>query len=174
MVVPALAREDACRTGKVAGSYTRTQSNVDVFGDGSVIHTFIFQLNVHSDGTADEYWTGYPDYMINTGTNSTSYGSWTCRQNGTMVVTLIQAGYTPILTSANAPNPDVELALYSRTTELFSIVDSNTIQRTQARTRRYGPNQDPADPAGGLLRPLNTTVAEYKRLQASDADLLLP
>ncbi len=50
----------------------------------------------------------------------------------------------------------------------------NTLTRVRARNRGYPPNQDPTDPAGGTLGPINSTTLVYKRLAASDADLLLP
>ncbi len=189
----AVARDDAppdghrdgnagCKTGKFVGSYTHADLFADLWGDGSgVAHTLVFQLNLHSDGTADQYWTGLPDLMLSGGTGSPSVGSWVCRNDGKLVVTLISAGYgtttDAINHPASVPNPppvDLLMVFHARTTYLFSVTDENTLTRIQMRARRYPVPQDPSDPTGGILRPLNTTVAQYKRLVASDADLLAP
>lgn len=163
-----------CKNDKFVGSYTNTNANVDVFGDGSVIHTFVNQLTLNENGTANLYWTGYNDYLINLGTGSPAIGSWDCRNDGKLVVTLITGVYTPSVPNGNAPSPDVTLVQHYRTTYLFAIDNKNTIRRIQSRTRRYTPAQDPGDPTGGTLGALNNTEFTYNRLIASDADLLAP
>ncbi len=173
MVMPAFA-DPGCRNGKFVGSYTLGNPSVDLFGDGTVIHSFVYQLNLRSDGTVDQYWTGFPDYFINLGTGSPWIGSWTCRQDGKLVVNVIRATYLPTTPSANAPNPDVQLVNHVRSTYLFSVIDDNTIRRIQARARVYTPAQDPTDATGGTLGTLNMSLVEYKRLVATDADLLAP
>ena len=181
MVVPALAQDgdddndSGCRSGKFVGAYTSPLINQDVFGDGSVFHTWVYQLNLHSGGTADQYVTADLDYIVNAGSISPAIGSWTCRKDGKLVVTLLEALYSPVASSApNVPNPDIALTNHIRATYLFSIVDRNTLQNTQRRSRVYDSLQDPTDPAGGHLGHLITAVREYKRLKASDADLLAP
>jgi hypothetical protein len=173
-VTPAHAQSAGCKTGKFVGSYTLADPE-DVFGDGSVHHTYVFLLSLHADSTAEEYWTALPDYMINTGTGSPFFGSWGCRKDGKLVVTFLRAAYFPTTPGdPHAPKPDVALANTIRTTYLFTVTDDNTLTRVQARNRVYGPDEDPTDPEGGTLRPLNTTMQAFKRLTASDADLLLP
>ena len=82
---------------------------------------------------------------------------------------------TGVCDNANPNVPtDLILLFNVRTTRLFSVTDDNTLTRTQSRSRRYTPTQDPTDPTAGTLRPLNTTAVSYKRLLASDADLLAP
>lgn len=173
MAIPAFANS-GCKNGKFVGSYTQTTADVDIFGDGSVIHTYVFQLTLNNDGTANLYWTGYNDYFTNQGNGSPSFGSWTCRNDGKLVVNLIGATYLPSVPSGNAPSPDVTLRLHTRTTLLFSITDENTITRIQGRSRRYAVSEDPADPNGGILGPLSNAVNIYKRVVATDADLLAP
>lgn len=170
--VPSFA--GSCKNDKFVGSYTNTNANVDVFGDGSVIHTFVNQLTLNENGTANLYWTGYNDYLINLGTGSPSIGSWDCRNDGKLVVTLITGVYTPSVPNGNAPSPDVTLVQHYRTTYLFAVDNKNTIRRIQSRTRRYTPAQDPGDPNGGTLGALNNTEFTYKRLVATDDDLLAP
>lgn len=171
--IPAFAGA-GCKNGKFVGTYTNTNADVDLFGDGSVVHTFVNQLTLHADGTANFYWTGYNDYFTNLGTGSPSIGSWTCRNDGKLIVNLITAVYLPSVPSGNAPSPDVTLSLHFRTTYLYSVDDDNTIRRIQSRTRRYTPSQDPGDPNGGTLGALNNLQLTYKRLVASDTDFSLP
>lgn len=171
--IPAFAGSD-CKKGKFVGSYTLTTPNVDVFGDGSVVHTYVFQLTLNEGGTANLYWTGYNDYFINQGTGSPAIGSWVCRNDGKLVVNLITANYLPSVPDGNAPSPDITLGIHFRTTYLFSIEDDNTIKRLQSRSRRYTPAQDPGDPNGGTLGAINNNATTYKRVVATDADLLAP
>ena len=96
-------------------------------------------------------------------------------------MTLIFARYFPTNDGVNHPvatqiPPPVDLLLggHFRATYLFSVTDKNTLTRIQVRTRRYNPRQDPTDPNGGVLLPLNTDVLVFNRVVASDADLLAP
>ena len=177
-VTPAFA-DVGCKNGKFVGSYVRSVANPDVWGDGSgVSHTNVVQLTLHSDGTAYEQQTGFPDIMLSSGTGTPSVGSWQCRADGKLVVTIITAVFAPTNDAAmhgilNVPT-DLLLFLHSRSTYLFEVTDENTLTRIQARSRRYSPAQDPTDPNGGTLRPLNTSAIHYTRLVASDADLLAP
>lgn len=178
MVRPAFA-DSGCKNGKFVGSYTQATLFTDIWGDGSgVDHTLVSQLNLHGDGTVYEEFSGFPDIMLSAGTGTPAIGSWQCRQDGKLVVTTISTAYAPTNDAAlhGIPNVPTDLLLLFnlRTTRLFSVTDENTLTRIQARTRRYAPAQDPTDPTGGTLRPLNTTVVPYKRLVASDADLLAP
>ena len=183
MVMPAFAQNAGCKNSKFIGSYTLTDTSLsDLWGDGTnVSHTVIFQLNLHSDGTADQYWTGFPDIMLSGGSGSAWIGSWKCRDDGVLVVTTIHANYVPTTDAKNHPTtvpkpPPVDLILDShvRSTWLFSVTDADTLTRTQSRNRVYGVTEDPSDPNGGTLRNLNNNQFIYKRLVASDADLFLP
>ena len=171
--IPAFAAQ-SCKNVKFYGTYTQPTANFDVFGDGTVFHSLVNQLTLHEDGTASLYWTGYNDYFVNLGSGSPPIGSWTCRSDGKLVVVLLTALYIPAVPSANAPNPDITLYQHFRTTYLFSIEDENTIKRVQSRSRRYTPSQDPSDPLGGTLGAINNNESTYKRLIATDADLLAP
>ena len=180
-VLPAFPQGIAtCRTGQFVGSYTHLDTFPDIWGDGTfVLNQTIRQLTLHKDGTATEESTAAPDIMLSGGTTSSAVGSWTCRNDGQLVVTLIFAGYVPTGDAAShsiVPTPPVDILLFEhvRATYLFSVTDADTLTRTQRRNRVYDATQDPTDPAGGVLRPLNTNVVVYKRLVASDADLLAP
>ena len=116
--------------------------------------------------------------MLSSGSSTPSVGSWQCRPDGKLVVTTITTLYAPTNDAAmhgilNVPT-DLFLFFTARSTYLFSITDDVTLTRIQARVRRYAPAEDPTDPQRGTLRPLDTSVVEYKRLVASDADLLAP
>jgi hypothetical protein len=185
LVIPAFPQGDGnagCKTGKFIGSYTHVDTFPDIWGDGSnVEHQIIQQLNLHSDGTVTNENAGGPDIMLSAGLSTTLVGSWTCRRDGKLVVTVIFAVYGPTTDAINHPTtvpapPPVDLFLFqhTRATYLFSVTDANTLTRIQARNRRYDATQDPSDPTGGVLRPLNTNVVVFTRLVASDADLLAP
>ena len=162
---------DSCATGNFVGTYTRP-SSVDVFGDGSVIHNYVFQLTLHADGTVTQYWTGLPDYQNNLGTGSINIGAWKCRDNGNILVTLLSASYEPIPADPNLGTvDDVRLVSHSRSTMVFNVDSNNQLTRIKIITRTYTPAQDPTDPNGGTLGPLSTTQVVYKRLVASAADL---
>jgi hypothetical protein len=183
MTTPAFPQGNAgCKTGKFIGSYTTLITFPDIWGDGSnLLNQTIFQLDLHSDGTATQEFSGAPDIMLSGGTETPRVGSWTCRSDGKLVVTLIWATYFPTNDAVNHPvvtpiPPPVDLLLsgHFRATYLFSVTDTNTMTRIQARNRAYDATQDPTDPTGGVLGPLLTNVRVYKRVVASDADLLAP
>jgi hypothetical protein len=164
-----------CRSGKFVGSYvTSPNAATDVFGDGTVIHTFAFQLTLQSDGTATQYWTGLPDYLLTLGTGSPWIGSWTCRNDGKLVVTFLRATYLPVEPGVNNPTNDIQLTAHVRSTYLFSVDDDNTLTRIQARARVYDPADDPSIATGGTLGNISNAAVQYKRLVASDADLTAP
>lgn len=178
MVTPVFA-EVGCRNGKFVGSYVRAFPVPDIWGDGSgVQHTFVYQLTLNDDGNVYEQFSGFPDLMLSSGSGTPSIGNWQCRNDGKLVVTIINTAYVPTSDAAlhgilNVP-VDLFLLFHSRTTYLFAVTDANTLTQIQARSRRYAPAEDPTDPNGGTLRPLNTSTIDYKRLVASDADLLAP
>lgn len=176
--MPAFA-QTGCKNIKFVGSYVSVVPSPDVWGDGSnVNHTFLNQLTLTTDGIASEQFSGSPDVILSGGTVTNGIGSWQCRQDGKLVVTIIDSIYFPTHDAAlhgfaGVPT-DLLLFANSRITYLFSVTDDNTLTRIQARRRLYAPADDPTNPQGGTLRPLDTTVAEYKRLAATDADLLAP
>jgi len=184
-VMPAFSQGNAgCKSGKFIGSYTTLITFSDVWGDGTnVLNQTIRQLTLHSDGTASQEDTAAPDLMLSGGTFSLEIGSWKCRSDGMLVVTLIWANYIPTNDALNHPGatvtpipPPVDIILsgHGRATYLMSVTDANTLTRIQARTRNYDQTQDPTDPNGGVLLPLNTDVLVFNRVVASDADLLAP
>jgi hypothetical protein len=174
--VPAFAAATGCNKIKFQGTYTRASLNNDVLGDGTVVHSWVFQLVLNSDGTASLSSTAYLDLLVNLGSNSTAVGAWTCRPDGKLVVSMLSGLYFPIppATNGQLPAADISLERHYRTTYLFSVDDVNTLTQIQSRSRRYTPTQDPTDPAGGTLLNANNTQQVYTRFSASDADLLAP
>jgi hypothetical protein len=183
MVTPAFADVfGGCRSGLFIGSFTTLVTFTDLWGDETnVENQTILQLNLHLDGTVTQEFSGAPDIMLSFGTDSPRVGSWKCRSDGKLVVTLIWATYLPTNDSLSHPTftttrPPVDILLdhHTRATYLFSVTDANTLTRTQSRARLYSPTQDPTDPTGGALQPLSSAVVVFKRVVASDADLLAP
>src|SRR3954452_6471088 len=175
MVVPTVAAAGTgCNKIKFTGSYVRTVPS-PILPDGTS-HSTIYQLNLNTDGTAVQNWTGFLDYAINTGAGSPYYGSWTCRADGKLIVTLITAGYgvVPAGSSPGVTSQDVSLAFHTRTTYLYSVDDGNTLTRVAVRSRSYGPYDDATNPAGGTLGTLFTNTVVFNRLIATDDDLLAP
>lgn len=172
--VPAFAAKTGCQKFDFLGTYTRVDAPLDVFGDGTAIHQYIYQLSLAGDGSVRQYWTGLPDYPINVGTGSEPIGSWKCRNDGKLVVQYLYATYVPTTISYNTPNPDIELYSHTRVTVLFEVPDNNTLLRVQARARNYAAGVDPTNPTGGTLGLISNTAITYNRFVASDADLLLP
>jgi hypothetical protein len=183
MVTPAFPQGIlGCKTGLFVGSYTILNTIPDIWGDGSnVLNQTISQLTLHIDGTASVEDTSARLLMLSAGTFSQQTGSWKCRSDGKLVVTLIWANYFPTTDAINhpstVPNPppvDLVVGQHIRGTLLFSVTDVNTLTLTQSRSRVYDPTQDPTNPTGGVLGTLHTRPAVYKRQVASDADLLAP
>ena len=94
MVTPAFSDVlGGCKTGLFIGSYTTLATFTDLWGDGSnVVNSTILQLNLHIDGTVTEVFSGAPDIMLSFGTETPRVGSWKCRSDGKLVVTLINMG----------------------------------------------------------------------------------
>ena len=177
LAVPALAdggghghgHGHGCKMKDVAGSYTRLSQ----FDTGSGSQNYLFQLNLGSDGTAYQYWTGLPELMNTLGSGSPNVGSWKC-EDGRVLLNWILATYIPV----EATNPfngdpelDITLLRHSRVTYLFDVVDDDTLVRVEAVARIYGPTEDPTDPNAGTLGTVSTVELQYDRLVPSDADL---
>ena len=172
----ARANFTGCKIHNFIGTFNRVVPNADVWGDGTAIHTYIYSLQLHIDGTATQMWSGTPDFLVNGGTTTDFRGSWLCRSDGKLVVTTLVGQYVPVTSSQNpnAVTPDVQLDGYLRNTMLFSVDSDNALTRVQLRNRVYGANEDPTNPTGGHLGNLFTNTVTYNRFVASDADLLLP
>ena len=164
--------EVGCRSGRFIGSYANHYS-ADVWGDGTVIHQYIENLQLHGDGTARTDFDGGPDYMLTYGLDTTSIGSWTCRPDGKLVLTLVSARYGP--TDDHVSTTDLAQVMHIRRTTLITVVDDNTLSVTKLRARTYAAAEDPTDLNGGTLGQIHTyTDYTFARIIARDADLSLP
>ncbi|MGH9820263.1 MAG: hypothetical protein ACRD43_08845 [Pyrinomonadaceae bacterium] len=172
-VIPAFADQN-CSTGNFVGTYTRATGVTDPVGDG-VLHNAIFQITFHADGTATQYWTGLPDYMINTGSGSINIGAWKCKNNGNVIATFLSATYSPVpANDVLGTVADISLTSHVSTTYVFTITDNNTLTRTKAASTSFAPELDPTDPANASLGSpsrLNDKPFVYKRLVASNYDI---
>jgi hypothetical protein len=158
-----------CKMKDVAGSYTRP-SQADV-GNGP--EDYLYQLNLNADGTAYQYWTGYPEMMNTLGTGSPQVGSWTCK-DGQVLLNYITGNFTPVETTdpfTGDPEVDITLLNHSRVTARFDVTGADTLTRNAVVVRTYSPTEDPTDPNAGTLGTVNTTAVTYTRLVPSDADL---
>ena len=176
MAVPAFA--DECKTDSIVGSYMRTEvlPPFDILGAGAPIvrRAYLNQLRLHGDGTADQFATSSLDLMMNRGTRSPAIGSWKCREDGKNVVTLVSSIYRTTPLNYPGIRLDIGLADNLRITSLFSVVDHNTLNAVQTRTRVYNMAEDPSDATSGTLGALTNETLVYRRLAGSDADLLAP
>ena len=174
-VIPTFgAPATGCNKIKFTGSYIRTVQTLPL-PDGSS-HSTLFQLNLNADGTAVQNWTGFLDFAINSGAGSPYIGSWTCRADGKLIVTLISASYgvVPAGSSPDVTAQDISLVFHTKTTYLYSVDDANTLTRVAARSRTYQNNEDATDPNSGHLGTLSTATVVFTRLVATDDDLLVP
>jgi hypothetical protein len=172
---PSIAAPTGCLKTKFFGTYTRSGVTTNVPNDGDGTVTYLTTLELRADGTAARHDTSSLDFIVNTGSSSSAVGSWTCRADGKLVVTTLRALYAPIAAGTfpeAAPNADVRLDWHLRNTFLYSVDDANTLTQRQSRSRWYASTEDPTDPAGGVLGNLGTTESVFKRLAASDADLV--
>ncbi len=165
-----------CNNDRFYGTYTRVAPPTDAIGDGTEFHQYIYNLTLSADGTAIQYWTGLPDYQMNFGSGTTNIGSWKCKNNGQLIVTLLASTFQPTdpIANPNVPLPDLSLIYNYRYTFLFKVDNPNSLTRLQARSRRYLANEDSTNPNLGTLGTLSTTPITFTRFVASDADLLLP
>src|SRR6187402_1919380 len=167
-VATASAAPTGCNKVKFQGTYTRGAVSQDVLGDGTAIHSWVFQLEIRADGTASMHSSVYYDFMINTGSNSPGIGTWTCRADGKLVVTTLAGLLFPIGPNTNPqlPGADISLLQHVRATYLFTVDDANTPTQVQSRSRIYEATEDPTNPTGGNLGNPSTTPRVYTRFTA--------
>lgn len=164
-----------CNNDNFPGTYTRIDAPIDILGDGSVVNQHVFTLTLNADGSARQDWTGFQDYMLNLGAGTAAIGSWKCRADGKLVVTMLATLYLPAAADPNLGTiPDITLYRHQRITILFKVNNPNKLTRIQSRSRNYLPGEDPTNLAGGTLGGLNNAQVVYNRIVASDADLLAP
>ncbi|MFC1777540.1 hypothetical protein ACFL3I_09400 [Pseudomonadota bacterium] len=164
-----------CKDKDVVGSYMQSAEYDFTDGYGNLVDRFyVDQLNLSSGGTVHERLTAGQDLIMYAGLGSTWLGSWTCRNDGKLLVTALSADYAPIPTNTLFPGSlsDIALVYHYRWTYLFSVEDKDTLKLEKYAVRGYGMTEDPTDPdAGGIIIEGDEEIY-LDRLIPSDADLL--
>jgi hypothetical protein len=163
------ASDDApkCSPFKVAGSYVRQ------------IVPYIDQLTLGIDGTVYSFSSAAFDLIL-LGTSNPGIGSWTCLDDGTVLVTTIRSEYLQNSPSGDIPQPgqplDINISVNIRVTNKLSVVDLNTLQETRRIVTRVPLSNDPFGPGvlGGSscmppAKPCNP--APYKRIRPLVTDI---
>jgi hypothetical protein len=156
-----------CKPFTVAGSYVRQTS------------PYIDQLTLGIDGTAYSFSSGAFDLIL-LGTTIPGVGSWTCLDDGTVLVTTIRSEYVQNSPSGDVPQPgqplDINISVNLRITNKLSVVDLNTLQETHRIVTRVPLSDDPFGPGvlGGSSctpsgKPCNP--ARYRRIRPQLTDI---
>ena len=137
-----------CKKFNFVGTFLSARSQTSDFSgdDTHVIHNLHFSSRSSSDGTVNQYWTGLPDYLTNAGTGSPSIGSWTCRDDGKLVIVWIQGSYFSDATRTDDPHISRRrMCAVEPFSDDVSVLrdDDNTLTRLQSRTRSYTPGTGP-------------------------------
>ena len=157
-----------CSPFTVAGSYVRQ------FGRTG---PYIDQLTLGIDGTAYSYTSGAFDLIL-LGTSIPGIGSWTCLQDGSVLVTTITSEYLNAF--GDIPQPgvplDIHITVNLRVTSKLSVLDGNTLQEMDRIVTRVALTDDPFGPGvrgGSSCMPSGKpcTSAPYKRIQPQVTDI---
>lgn len=126
-----------CTPFSVAGSYVRQTS------------PYIDQLTLQLDGTAYSFSSAAFDLIL-LGTSIPGIGSWTCLEDGTVLVTTIQSEYLQNSPSGDIPQPgqplDINISVNLRITNKLVVVDSSTLRETHRIVTRVPLSDDPFGP----------------------------
>jgi hypothetical protein len=154
-----------CNLFTVTGSYVRQ------------VNPYIDQLKLGIDGTA--YWFQSSSFdLILTGTYIPQIGSWTCLNDGTVLVTTIGTNFSQNSPFGDIPQPgqplDINIFQNVRFTQKLSLVDGNTLQPTHRINTDIPLSSDPLGPgvASGC-NPSGTPCnpAPYKRIRPQLTDI---
>jgi hypothetical protein len=165
------APDDAskCNPFKVTGSYVR-QNNVN---------PYIEQLRLGIDGTAYWFNSGSFDSIL-LGAIIPEIGSWTCLDDGTVLVTTIGTAYFQNSPFGDIPQPgqplDINIAENLRLTQKLSVVDRDTLQPTHQISTGIPLSNDPLGP--GVVGRRSCTPSgtpcnpsPYKRIRPQLTDI---
>jgi hypothetical protein len=156
-----------CKPFSVAGSYVRQTV------------PYIDQLTLGIDGTA--YWFNSGSFdLILLGTFTPEIGSWTCLDDGTVLVTTLGSEYLQNSPSGDVPQTgqplDINISVNLRITQKLSVVDPDTLQPTHRIVTRVPLSNDPLGPGtiGGSSctpsgKPCNPSP--YKRIRPQPTDI---
>lgn len=163
------ADDSVCKVATVAGSYVRVkQANYS-----GVDRTFLLQLNLSSDGIALQNFTGGLDLIDYYGGESNDIGSWECREDGKLLVTMYRAEYPAISTDPFTAGPiqAAELRRHFLVSYLFIVTSADTLTTVEIGLKEFDMSEDPTDPAAGILRNPDLNEYEYNRVKPTDAYL---
>ena len=156
-----------CTPFTVAGSYVRQ------------IVPYIDQLTLSIDGRAYAFNSAAFDLILQ-GTSMPGIGSWTCLEDGTVLVTTITTGYFQLSPFGDVPQPgqplDITIGANFRITQKLSVVDRDTLRQTHGIPTRISLSNDPLGPGvvgRGACTPTGTPCnpAPYKRIRPQLSDI---
>jgi hypothetical protein len=156
-----------CNPFTLAGSYVRQTQ------------PYIEQLTLGIDGTA--YWFKSSSFdSILLGAFTPQIGSWTCLDDGTVLVTTIGSSYGNTSPFGDIPQPgqplDIILGANQRQTSKLSVVDRDTLRQTHSIGTRIPLSNNPLGPGvvgRGSCTPSGTPCdpSPYKRIRPQLTDI---
>jgi hypothetical protein len=151
----------SCKNNKSwTGSYSRP---VEIDGV-----KYAFQVQFSADGLVTAFGSYYEERTLSTGTSTPGFGKWKCRDDGRISATIIFGNYG----YPESPIPELTLFFHARTTTLIAITDANTLTQLSTVWRTYERGEDPTDPNGGTLQPINVESSVFTKMTVSD-DVIL-
>ena len=156
-----------CNPFTVAGSYVRQ------------IVPYIDQLTLTIDGRAYSFSSAAFDLIL-LGTSMPEIGSWTCLEDGTVLVTTITTGYFQISPFGDVPQPgqqlDITIGANFRITQKLSVVNHDTLRVTHSIGTRIPLSNDPLGPGvvgRGACTPTGTPCnpSPYRRIKPQITDI---
>jgi len=156
-----------CNPITVTGSYVQQ------------IQPYISQLRLCIDGTA--YWFNSSSFdFILMGAFTPQIGSWTCLEDGTVLVTTIGSVYFQNSPFGDVPQMgqplDINIAENIRITQKLSVVDRDTLRVTHSISTHIPVSNDPFGP--GSVGPRSCTPtgtpcdpAPYRRIKPLLSDI---
>ncbi|SRR5579864_554026 len=156
-----------CTPFMVAGSYVQQ------------IQPYMSQLTLGIDGTAYSFSSAAFDLILQ-GTTNPQVGSWTCLEDGTVLVTTIGSEYRQNSPFGDVPLPgqplDINISVNLRVTHKLSVVNRDTLRETHRIVTRVALSDDPFGPGvlGGSSctpsgKPCNQ--APYRRIKPQLTDI---
>ncbi len=128
---------------------------------------FLEYFQFGESGTVRHSATFYPEQMISSGTSTPSVGTWKCRTDGTIALTLIFASFPPDGAG------DLTLGYHVRASLILQITGKKVLTRTKLVARVYPDSFDPTNPNIGFIAFVTDDPEDYTKLEVSDADLAL-
>lgn len=156
-----------CTPFKVAGTYVRQTS------------PYIDQLTLGVDGTVYSFSSAAFDLIL-FGTSNPGTGSWTCLNDGSVLVTTIRSEYLQNSPFGDVPQPgqplDINISVNLRITSKLSVLNGNTLQEVDRIVTRVPLTDDPFGPGvrgGSSCTPSGKpcTPAPYRKITPQLTDI---